>query len=98
MFTFDENAVYTQQPSIVSTAVATVHPGYLNRNDSYIREVSGDLVEETAEGIDDYTRLLLHRVKEAAPLSEAEYGTLLKMIECGELKSPHEVLESSLLS
>ena len=98
MFTFDENAVYTQQPSIVSTAGATVHPGYLNRNDSYIREVSGDLVEETAEGIDDYTRLLLHRVKEAAPLSEAEYGTLLKMIECGELKSPHEVLESSLLS
>lgn len=55
-------------------------------------------MEETAEGIDDYTRLLLHRVKEAAPLSEAEYGTLLKMIECGELKSPHEVLESSLLA
>ena len=39
-----------------------------------------------------------HRIKKAIPLNEMEYGMLLKTIECGELKSVHEVLENSLLS
>lgn len=55
-------------------------------------------MEETTEVIDDYTQRLLHRIKKAIPLNEMEYGMLLKTIECGELKSVHEVLENSLLS
>ncbi len=124
VFTFDENNVYSQHPTFVSTAVSFPHPGYVNRNDSFIREVSGDhdnssnltgtcsissnitqirevsgdLTEERTEVIDDYARSLLHRVKEDAGLSEAEFGTLLMKIECGEVESVRELLENALLS
>lgn len=124
VFTFDENNVYSQHPTFVSTAVSFPHPGYVNRNDSFIREVSGDhdnssdltgtrsisnnitqirevsgdLTEERTEVIDDYARSLLHRVKEEAGLSEAEFGTLLMKIECGEVESVRELLENALLS
>ena len=98
VFTFDEKKENPQESSVMSAAVCTAHSGYGNRNDSYIREVSGNLVEETTEVIDDYTQRLLHRIKKAIPLNEMEYGMLLKTIECGELKSVHEVLENSLLS
>lgn len=124
VFTFDENNVYSQHPTFVSTTVSFPHPGYVNRNDSFIREVSGDhdnssdltgahsissiitqmrevsgdLTEERTEVIDDYARSLLHRVKEDAGLSEAEFGTLLMKIECGEVESVRELLENALLS
>lgn len=134
VFTFDENNVYSQHPTFVSTAVSFPHPGYVNRNNSFIREVSGDhevsgdvkgdhdnssdltgtrdlsnnmtemrevsgdLTEERTEVIDDYARSLLHRVKEDAGLSEAEFGTLLMKIECGEVGSVRELLENALLS
>lgn len=124
VFTFDENNVYSQHPTFVSTAVSFPHPGYVNRSDSFIREVSGDhdnssdltgtcsissnitqirevsgdLTEERTEVIDDYARSLLHRVKEEAGLSEAEFGTLLMKIECGEVESVRELLENALLS
>ena len=124
VFTFDENNVYSQHPTFVSTAVSFPHPGYVNRNHSFIREVSvhhddssdltgtrsisnnitqirevsGDLTEERTEVIDDYARSLLHRVKEEAGLSEAEFGTLLMKIECGEVESVRELLENALLS
>ena len=124
VFTFDENNVYSQHPTFVSTAVSFPHPGYVNRSDSFIREVSGDhgnssnltgtcsissnitqirevsgdLTEERTEVIDDFARSLLHRVKEEAGLSEAEFGTLLMKIECGEVESVRELLENALLS
>ena len=47
--------------------------------------------------MDDYLRLILHRVKSEADLSEVEYGKLIMMIECGKLFVVCELLEECLM-
>ena len=83
VFTFDEENIYTQQSS------------YESKNSSSIQEIEGAIEEQKVNIMDDYLRLILHRVKSEADLSEVEYGKLIMMIECGKLVGVCELLEES---
>lgn len=98
VFTFDEDHVYSQSPLVVSTGVEEARPGYLQRDHSFVREVAGEIEAEKVEVIDNYTCMLLRRIKREANLSEVEYGKLLMHTECGEVDDVCEVLERALES
>ena len=98
VFTFDETNVYSQHPTFVSTAVEEPHPGYLQRDNSYVKEMIEEMKAEKVDVIDDYMRMLLHRVKHEGDLTEVEYGKLLMRIECGEVSDVCNVLEDSISS
>ena len=85
VFTFDEENIYTQQPS------------YETQDESSIQEIEGAIEEQKVNIMDDYLRLILHRVKSEADLSEVEYGKLIMMIECGKLVGVCELLEECLM-
>lgn len=85
VFTFDEENIYTQQSS------------YESKNSSSIQEIEGAIEEQKVNIMDDYLRLILHRVKSEADLSEVEYGKLIMMIECGKLVGVCELLEECLM-
>lgn len=85
VFTFDEENIYTQQSS------------YKSKNSSSIQEIEGAIEEQKVNIMDDYLRLILHRVKSEADLSEVEYGKLIMMIECGKLVGVCELLEECLM-
>ena len=85
IFTFDEENIYTQQSS------------YESKNSSSIQEIEGAIEEQKVNIMDDYLRLILHRVKSEADLSEVEYGKLIMMIECGKLVGVCELLEECLM-
>ena len=85
VFTFDEENIYTQQPS------------YETQEESSIQEIEGAIEEQKVNIMDDYLRLILHRVKSEADLSEVEYGKLIMMIECGKLVGVCELLEECLM-
>ena len=85
VFTFDEENIYTQQPS------------YETQDESSIQEIEGAIEEQKVNIMDDYLRLIIHRVKSEADLSEVEYGKLIMMIECGKLVGVCELLEECLM-
>lgn len=85
VFTFDEENIYTQKSS------------YESKNSSSIQEIEGAIEEQKVNIMDDYLRLILHRVKSEADLSEVEYGKLIMMIECGKLVGVCELLEECLM-
>ena len=85
VFIFDEENIYTQQSS------------YESKNSSSIQEIEGAIEEQKVNIMDDYLRLILHRVKSEADLSEVEYGKLIMMIECGKLVGVCELLEECLM-
>ena len=85
VFTFDEENIYTQQSS------------YESKNSSSIQEIEGAIEEQKVNIMDDYLRLILHRVKSEADLSEVEYGELIMRIECGKLVGVCELLEECLM-
>ena len=98
VFSFDEQSVYSQHPTYVSTAIEESPSGYLQRDNSYVKEMAGEIEAEKVEVIDEYMCILLRRVKEEAKLSEVEYGRLLTHIECGEVSDVCNVIEDVLAS
>ena len=98
VFNFDEQSVYSQHPTYVSTAIEETPPSYLQRDNSYVKEMVGEIEAEKVEVIDEYMCVLLRRVKEEAKLSEVEYGRLLTHIECGEVSDVCNVIEDVLAS
>lgn len=96
VFNFDEDHVYTQVPSIISTALTVPHPGYVQQNHSYVKAMRGELEEKKVLVMDDELHLKLQQIKKEAKLTEVEYGRLLRRIECGEFDDCRELLETCL--